>query len=176
MKQNQNKQICNKLESMTEYIDDLQQYSKSPNILIHGITEVNPGVTEVDLETRIKDFLNTNLQLSVTEGDLNAVHRLARNASLIAGSSTHKPSPILVQFENRQIRVKVMTNRKKLKAKNIMITEHLTAKKSQLLKKASDLVTQNKLTSAWTHDGKILAKATANRTVSISPSNFQQFQ
>jgi len=62
-----------------------------------------------------------------------------------------------------------MSKRKLLKGKRVLITEHLTQKKSQALKKANELVSANKLLSAWTHDGKVLAKTLNSRTIVATP-------
>lgn len=164
----------NKFETILQHTDDLEQYSKGANILIHGLPVSTQGSQETDLNSKMKDFLNQNLGITVADSDINTVHRLARNIGTNTGSNTTKPPPILLQFTNRSIRTQVLAKRKLLKGKNVLITEHLTAKKSQLLKKASELVTQRKLLSAWSHDGKILGKTLENRTITISLSNIDQ--
>jgi len=55
------------------------------------------------------------------------------------------------------------------------LTEQLTVKKAQLLKKAGELVETKKINSTWAHDGKILAKTLANRTLVLTPQNINNF-
>jgi len=172
-----NRNLASKIELQSQAIDDLEQYSKGSNLLIHGIPHQisTQGEIEKDLDKCVADYITTNLGISVTEADINAAHRLTRNATNTAGNSSNKPAPIIIQLCNRKTRAKILANRKLLKGKSVLITEHLTSKKSQLLKKATDLVTLNKLNGAWAHDGKILAKTLTNRTVTITHSNINQF-
>ena len=57
----------------------------------------------------------------------------------------------------------------------MIITEHLTGKKTQLYKKANDLVQAKKLDSAWVHDGRIIAKCLDKRTFIVTANNLDQF-
>jgi len=117
--------------------------------------------------------------VSISSDDINAMHRLPKaQSSLVAtssGASNLKPPPVLIQFCNRKRRNEILTKRKLLKGKGISLTEQLTVKKAQLLKKAGELVETKKINSTWAHDGKILAKTLANRTLVLTPQNINNF-
>jgi hypothetical protein len=69
-----------------------------------------------------------------------------------------------------------MSNRRQLKGKTLVITDHLTPARAALLKKASALVAGQKIMSAWSQDGKILVKNSQNRTITItSEEDLRQF-
>jgi len=172
-----NRSLVSKLELQAQAIDDLEQYSKCSNLLIHGIPVQSntPGAVETNLDKRVVDYITTNLNVNITEADINAVHRLNKNTTNSTASNSNKPAPIIIQLCSRKMRAQILTNRKLLKGKGVLITEHLTAKKAQLLKKATDLVTLNKLNGAWAHDGKILGKTLTNRTITLNYSNISQF-
>jgi len=138
--------LTNKTELLTENIDDLEQYSKGMNLLIHGIPVAaqTPGSVESDLDSRIITFINSNLGTTLTDLDVNIMHRLAKsssgNGSLASGQSAtnsqlpaSKPPPILIQFTSKKIRNLILNKRKLLKGKRVSITEQLTPKKALLL-------------------------------------------
>jgi len=147
-------------------VDDIEQYSKGSNLLIHGISvQAQPGSPEVDLGNHIIDYLNSNLGITVSENDINALHRLFKPGQLASAQSTMtKPPPVLIQFTNWKTRSLVLSKRKLLKGKRVLITEQLKAKKTQTLKKANDLFLAKKLLNAWLHDRKILVKTLSKET------------
>ena len=152
-------------------------------MLVHGIELPTDGSAESNLDKRIITILNNNLGLTLSPEDLSAVHRLPRQSSasttVSTSSSTRpvKPPPIIVQFTNKRSRNLVLTKRRELKGRGFSITEQLTARRASLLRKATDCVTNRKVSSAWSHDGKVLVKTLANRTVVISSnSDLDQFQ
>lgn len=167
--------LSNKFDALSQNLDDLDQYSRGMNILIHGIPVLSqqPGNTEPDLEPRVVSFLNSNLGISLTEIDIGALHRLPGPST--TASSRIRPPPILVQFNNRKTRNSVLSKRKLLKGKNVSMTEQLTVKKSALLRKANLLVQDKKIISAWSHDGRIIAKLLSNETLILTNSNVDQF-
>jgi len=67
----------------------------------------------------------------------------------------------------------VLSKRKSLKGKGIVITEQLTARKTQLLRKANELAAALKIHSPWTHDGKIIVKAMDNSTLVLTAENIK---
>ena len=162
-------------------IDDMEQYSKGTNLLVHGLPSLGDpsSPAEADLEKRVIDYLNSSLNVSISSDDINAMHRLPKaQSNLVAtssGASNLKPPPVLIQFCNRKRRNEILTRRKLLKGKGISLTEQLTVKKAQLLKKAGELVETKKINSTWAHDGKILAKTLANRTLVLTPQNINNF-
>jgi len=176
------KGTSHRLNELALTCDDLDQYSRNINILMHGVPQ-SPGATEQNLTGHVVDLLNTNLGISLQEQDLVTVHRLGRAATTSATSSQSatntnhlKPSPIILQFASRKQRNDVQIKRKFLKGKGFSLTEQLTQRKSLLLKKANQLVADRKIQSAWSHEGRILVKS-SNRTILItSEDDLTRFQ
>jgi hypothetical protein len=159
-------QLTAKCDSLSLACDDLEQYSRNSNLLIHGVLPISQGTTEDGLTDHVVDLLNKYLGTTIQGGDLSAVHRIGRSTP--TASSTHpKPLPIIVQFVNRKSRNQVLSLRKNLKGKGFSITEQLTARKALLLKKAAEYVANNKVQAAWSHEGRVLVKSLTNRTIVI---------
>ena len=148
-----------KLTSLEYEIDDLEQYSRRPCLLIHGLAEEEAETNET-LEEKVKDVFNTKLELGVNGGQIKTHHldRLHRLGKRRSGNAA-KPRPIIVKFNSYRQRRKVFAIKKKLKnfkteTTSIVITENLTKKKYALLNKCRDKF-GNK--SAWSYDGRIYA-------------------
>ena len=103
------------------------------------------------------------------------MHRLGRPTRTASTSTPVKPPPVLIQLTSRKIKSNILSKRRMLKDKSVVLTEHLTSKKSQLLKKVNELVQHKNLDSAWVHEGKILVKTSDNHTVTITNSNVNQY-
>jgi hypothetical protein len=73
----------------------------------------------------------------------------------------------VIQFANRKIRNATLSQRKNLKGKGITVTEQLTTRRAQLLRKSSDLVASHRLEGAWSHEGKVIIKTLSGRTTAI---------
>ena len=159
-------QLQGKTDALAVSVDDLDQYSRNSNLLVHGVPSISTGQQEVGLARHVVQLLNTHMGTSLVETDLVAVHRLARHGAT-APTLTQKPQPILIQFGSKNNRNSTLASRKHLKGKGISVTEHLTTRRSQLLKRCSELVTQGKIEGAWSHDGKILVKTPTHRTIVI---------
>ena len=69
--------------------------------------------------------------------------------------SRSKPRPIIVKFARYNIREKVFKSKKKLKGKNISITENLTGYRMNVLNEARE---KFGFKNVWTYDGRILFK------------------
>jgi len=166
------KSLSVKVENVEQSMDDLEQYSRNSNLLVHGIP-LSSDLSEPDLCTRVLGILNNNLGTNLDETDINVIHRLSRPvAQSASGSSTaaQKPPPVVIQFMKKKTRSELISKCKKLKGMRIIITEQLTSKKAQLLKKVNGYVSSGKLQSAWTHDGRILARTMNNLTAVITPT------
>ena len=88
------------------------------------------------------------MDLEISPGDIDCTHR-------IAVPSKGKSRPIIVKFVRYMDRRRVFTNKKRLKGKNISITESLTKIRMSALKEA-----RNKFgySSVWTAGGKMMYK------------------
>jgi outer membrane murein-binding lipoprotein Lpp len=180
-------QLNSKVETLLTTTDDLEQYSRNTNLLLHGVQSSAPsGGLETNLLLHVVQTLNTNLGTSLQESDINAVHRIGcptsshavtsgatsgvSGSSLLHGTSStpNRPLPIIIQFVNKKIRNSTISLRKNLKGKGITLTEQLTSRRAALLKKCSDLASLKRVESAWSHDGRILIKILNHRNVTIT--------
>ena len=79
---------------------------------------------------------------------IDRTHRLGKKQQ-----NTGRPRPIIVKLSTYNARHKIFRNKKVLKGKGVSITESLTQKRVELLKKARE---EHGFKSVWTQDGKIL--------------------
>ena len=61
--------------------------------------------------------------------------------------------------------------RRGLKGKGISLTEQLTSRKANILRKANELVVSKCIQSSWSHEGRILIKTLSNEIVVITNIN-----
>ena len=147
-------------------LDDVDQYSRNSNLIIHGVRHENNF--DDNIPQNVTAILNTNLQLNLQPSDVAVAHRIRRQTpTQPLASQTPKPQPIVVQFSSRAARNSVLQKRKLLKGKGVSVTEQLTGRRMGILNKANDLVTQGKLQAAWSYEGKILVKGRDNRITNI---------
>ena len=164
-------QLGSKIEGLSTALDDLEQHSRNSNLLIHGVSTTSaPGTSETNLIHHVTDLLNNLMQINIQEADIGIAHRVGRPPSSSGSGTTtaQRPQPIVVQFLNKAVRNSTLARRRLLKGKGVSITEQLTVRRSNLLKKSSDLVSAKKLESAWSHDGKVIIKTLNHRTVVIN--------
>jgi archaellum component FlaC len=163
-------------QQLHQSIDSLEQYTRADSILIHGLPLPQTG-SDQNLYTEIPTILNSLIPtIHLTPEMISVTHRLPTQAQSASSPSSSRPPPVVVRFTRRLTRTTLMANRKLLKGKHIVLTDHLTPARSSLLKKATSLVTNQKIGGAWSHEGKILIKTLSNRTVVIlSEEDLNQF-
>jgi len=158
--------ITREMNQLITAQDNLKQYTRADSVLLHGFPLPQSGTTE-NLLTDIPTTLNRLIpNIHLTPENISVCHRLPSASTPSSGPAT-RPPPVVVRFTRRHTRTLLMQNRKALKGKPIVITDHLTPTRAALLKKASALVAAHKLSSCWSQDGKILVKSMQNRTVVI---------
>ena len=135
-----------KIENLEKKVDRQEQYSRRNCILIHGIEEKNDENTD----NVVVEMINDNLGVNITENDLDRSHRLGKK-----DSNRSKPRPIIVKLARYNTRSKIFYNKKKLKGKNISITESLTKVRMQALKEAQE---EKGFKNVWSADGRIMFK------------------
>ena len=156
----------NRADTLAQSVDELDQYSRGSNILVHGAPVSTVSVTENDLRQNMLHLLNTTLGVTIGDQDLIAVHRLPRHSNSTASAST-RPPPVIIQFANKRIRNAILSKRKDLKGSKITLTEQLTSTRAALLRKANELAQAKKIQTAWSHDGRVLVRTLADRTIII---------
>ena len=134
----------NKNGEIEQQIDRQEQYSRRNYLLIHGIEERRHEVTDEVVIRTIKSEMDIDIDVK----DIDRTHR-------IGAKSENKRRPITVKFGRYLERRKVFNSKKRLKSKNLSITERLIKLRTRKLKAARD---KYGFRNIWTVDGKILYK------------------
>ena len=108
--------------------------------------------------------INEHLILAITEVDIKHTHRIGKPRHV-----GQKSRPIIVKFVRYNDRKNVFNRKKKLKGKNILITESLTAIRIKKLKDAGEI---RDFENVWTFHGKILFKNGADLDYDQSKSRW----
>ena len=121
--------LSGKVDQLATSCDDLDQYSRGSNMLIHGIPVITSTdgkgdiMTDADLTGRVIHLLNNNCfgtNVSETGDQRGAQEFPERLQDLVAAPNTKAP-PIIVQFMNKKVRDSVLQKRKSLKRKRFLI-------------------------------------------------------
>jgi hypothetical protein len=118
-------------------LDRMEQYSRKDNVIIYGV----PWENEENLREKVKE-IGEKMNTKLNDHDFHDIHRLySRNKS--------KPPPIVVRFNDREKKRKLMAESKRRSRENkniyevpdlpITIYEHLTEKSRQILHAAKNL-------------------------------------
>ena len=118
-------QRINKLENL---VDRQEQCSRRNGLLVHGIAETN----DENADDLVLKTINERLDANITENEMDRSHRIARK------KGGQRPRPIIVKLTRHNTRKKVFASKRKLKGTGISITESLTTKRKEQLKKASE--------------------------------------
>ena len=134
--------------------DNLEQYTRKFNLVIHGISERED---EDNAESVIE--LGRLLDVNLTRGDIDIVHRM--NVK-----SKNQPRPIIVRFTSYS--AKSMLYKARLHLRNISsqdlgpgkiyINENLTGWRAELFNEVRKVRKKYNNGKAWTIDGKIFFK------------------
>ena len=115
-------------------------------MLLHGLTETK---TE-DTDEMVLDVINNKLNIELSQISIDRSHRLGKRKG-----PGQKPRAIIVKFTRYKDRHHVFSKKKLLKGTGISVTESLTLKRMEHLKKARE---QHGFANVWTLDGKIMFK------------------
>ena len=119
-----------RLSAVERRQDDLEQYSRSNCLVIHGCENVpksKPG-KYLEIENFVCNTLNEHLQLDspLQANDLDIAHPLP----------SKKGTSVIVKFIRRTQKNEVYRKKRLLKGTKMIITESLTKRRLQLLEKA----------------------------------------
>ena len=155
--------LVNKLDVRT---DDLEQRSRNTCLLLHGVVEAEGENTD-DIILKV---INEDLGLmNITIDDIQRSHRLGpkREATRNTRSSRVFPRPIIFKFVNFRKRTMVFKEKKKLKNKDVSLSENLTKKRYLLLKESIVRLGKG---NAWSQEGRIVGKVD-NKLFTINSVN-----
>ena len=135
-----------RLSAVERRQDDLEQYSRSNCLVIHGCENVpksKPG-KYLEIENFVCNTLNEHLQLDspLQANDLDIAHPLP----------SKKDTPVIVKFIRRTQKNEVCRKKRLLKGTKMIITESLTKCRLQLLEKAR---LEFKQCQVWSWKGEI---------------------
>ena len=135
-----------RLSAVERRQDDLEQYSRSNCLVIHGCENVpksKPG-KYLEIENFVCNTLNEHLQLDspLQANDLDIAHPLP----------SKKGTPVIVKFIRRTQKNEVYRKKRLLKGTKMIITESLTKRRLQLLEKAR---LEFKQCPVWSWKGEI---------------------
>ena len=147
--------LTGKLHDVNNQLDRQEQYSRRNCLLLHGVDETDHEVTDDIIIKTIKD----KMDVEITPESIDRTHRLGKKQQ-----NTGRPRPIIVKFSTYNTRHKIFRNKKVLKGKGVSITESLTQKRVELLKKARE---EHGFKSVWTQDGKILFVGNVDNKIKV---------
>ena len=132
------------IKNLEKKTDDQEQYSRRNCLLIHGLNETKTENTD----EIVLDVINNKLNMEMSQVSIDRSHRLRKRKG-------QKPRAIIVKFTRYKDRNHVFRNKKHLKGSGISVTESLTLKMMEHLKKARE---QHGFANVWTLDVKIMFK------------------
>ena len=114
------------IESLKGSLDRQEQYSRRNCLLIHGLPESKKESADELVIDTIKEKMGEEID------EIDPSHRLG------ATKSNGKTRPIIIKFARYNTRCRIFKIKKKLKGKSISVTESLTKKRMEALKKARE--------------------------------------
>ena len=115
-----------KIVELEVELDDLNNYTRRTNLLIHGLEEENGENTD----TKVLGVFNTQLGLTIPLKDVGRTHRLGRKVQ-------GRKRPIIVRFATYRQRKAVFDSKSKLNGSATVFTENLTKTGTTYKKKES---------------------------------------
>ena len=153
------------IEVLERRIDDLEQYTRMEDIIVTGldtthrsyarataatITEKGEDAPSVELQTLERQVVQFLMSKNITIAPVNiaACHILPRKNQNIKSS-------IIIRFVNRNNKIELLRQAKKLKGTGVYINEHLTKKNAEIARYARHLKKQNKIQATWTRNCQV---------------------
>ena len=122
-------------------LEELQQYSRRTNVLIHGLEEKRDEVTDQVAH----EVFTGKLEVPLIDRDISRSHRLGKKVE-------GKNRPIIVRMTRYNAKKLVYDAKSKLKGSGIVITENLTNDRYALYKKCKE---KFGMKNVYTYDGRI---------------------
>ena len=133
-------------------LEDAKNYSRRNCLLIHGVEEERGEKTD----DKVLEIVNKQLGTELTLVDIERSHRIGKfdssSKKRTTRSNKKKTRPIIVKFLSYRSRGEVFANKRKLKGKDIYISESLTPLRYSLYKKCIETFGHK---NVWTFDGRI---------------------
>ena len=141
--------------------DALEQYGRRNCLCVAGVSDTEEVVKLANEVLKV--------QTPLTEQDINNSHRLPQPRN----SPNDQPCPIIIRFNRKTDRDRVLKNRKNLKAFNndrpikIYMNEDLTTQRAKLFSVGRSLLKDKHIEQVWTFNGNIKIKTLSGHVKSI---------
>ena len=120
-------QIEKSAEAANGKINDLEQYGRRNNLTINGLPELFGDETAEMTREKVIDKLNSVIaDLNLRREDIDIVHRLGSKQNRKGRVTTVPARQVIIKFNSRIKRNKVLKNRKLFKGTDIFVNENLT--------------------------------------------------
>lgn len=154
-------------EILRNRIQQLEEYSRIENIVIHGIEE-EENETEDDLVAQIQE-IGKSLGVNIEKYDISTCHRLPTNKK-------ESVPPTIVRMNNRHKKEKMIKRSKECRLENIYIDRHLTRMTAELYKEVRQKKKEGKFEFAWINKrNQVFIRETA-ATQAIKIENKERLQ
>ena len=153
--------------------NDAEQYNRRNNLRIRGLSVQRDD----NCRHKVVEFIRTNLNLVLNEDDIEAAHTLPSrkrapgSAAQPATSRGEVEPTIIVRFRNRDLRDKIIRNRRNLKGTNRAIVDDLTSLNVQLMNRLRNHPLVSKV---WSWNGRVTALTNSGHVIHVKP--FQTVQ
>lgn len=162
----ENKQLSKKVEEFERRIDEMEQYSRSNAVEIHGVPLL-PNESVVGI---VKD-VGKAMDMQVTDSMIDACHRLGSKSG-----PNNPPTGIIVKFVRRLDKEEFLRNRRvkrNLSTRHmgmamdqaVYVNEALTPARRRLLAAARQLRRDKNFRHLWVRGGKIFLRKEDGSTV-----------
>ena len=131
-------------------------------LLFHGVPETDADTSSADTTESVISLCQGKLDVNVSRELIDRSHRLGQRH--VGPSGEYKPRPIIVKFRSYETRRLVFSAKRRLKGTKFVVTENLTRRRNDLLKKVRSLDT---VSCAWTTDGRIVCLLGDGRKVTV---------
>ena len=129
--------------------DVQEQYSRRNCLLVHDIPK-----DQTDTSDAVLSLCNSQLGLDLDRSKIDRSHRLGyQSETPTTAGSPPKPLPVIVKLTAYEARILIYNNNHKLKGSRYIVTENLTKRRAELLRKARTI---DGITSTWTINGRFV--------------------
>ena len=164
------KSLEDKINTLSAIMDDQEQYSRRNCLLIHGIPEFiqkKEGDKE-DTDQAALDLINNHLDVKVTATDIDRTHRIGIKKTTEDENGKPNSRPIIIKFVSYAKRSAVYGAKSKLKGSRKLITESLTPRRMEILRKAKE---SDSIDSVWSYDGRVKCTNHAGKRFTLFTAN-----
>ena len=143
-------ELRERVVTMEEKCDDLEQYSRRNTIRIRGV----PEAVHEDTDSVVRELAARKLDVKLEPSNFVRSHRVGRKTE----EQANRPRDIIARFTTHNVKVEILRNAKKLRGTNTYINEDVTKIRGAMASDARKLKRDGKIQDTWTRDGIIFTK------------------